>query len=345
MSGILMEDTSQNDSSVAAPAAAAPAAAPAASSKPTSASAAMESAARSAATPASASGVKPNGSAGSPGQTPQVAAPVAQPAQPATGQPQTKGPIPFDAHETALKNAREKSRTEVMQQFAWANGIDATVAQRALALAKRLDSDPRTFAKQLQAELSESDPDASLPAADIKSSNGVEAYSAKSVLAIVDQVRNQLRAEMKGQIQPFVDERTEAQQKAEQQKATEAAIEAGRTVIRDGIAHARTLAHFKENEPAISAKLGEISPEVRSKVGLVGAMYMAYAAVLADLVGKASTAGAESTITDLKRKAQAGSGNASPGGPVMGGGKPKLKDGDVGGLSRHMQKLSDSISA
>lgn len=343
MSGILMDDTSQNDTSTVAPAAAAPAAAPAsAPARPSSASAALASAARSAADPASVSGAKPNGSAGGSGQPAQVAAPVAQPATPATGQPQAKGPIPFDAHETALRNAREKTRQEVMKEFAWANGVDPVVAQRHLALGKRLDTDARTFAKQLQAELAESEPDNALPDPDIKTANGVTAYSAQAMGKIVEQIRNQVMREVKGQIQPFVDERTQAQQRAEQQQRTAAAVEAGRTVIKEGIAHARTLPHFTEHEKAISAKLGEIAPEVRSQVGLVGAMYMAYAAVLAELVGKATTAGAESTITDLRRKANAGGGNASPGGPVAGAGKPKLNN--AGDLARHMENLNRSLA-
>jgi hypothetical protein len=145
-----------------------------------------------------------------------------------------------------------------------------------------------------------------------------------------------------GTIQPIVEERQKAQEAAERQRLTAAAVEEGRTVIKDGIAHARTLPFFKDNEMEVSKKLGEIPPEVRSKVGLVGAMYMAYAAVLASLVGKATTQGAENTLTDLKRKANAGGGNAVPGGPVPG--ETKERPQNVGALAKHMEKLAATLT-
>ena len=336
-----MEDTSHNDSGSpaapsGAPAAAAPASAPA---RPTSASAALESAARSAANPAPAPGVKPVGPAGGTGQ-PQAAAAIGQPAKPVPAQPSAKGPIPFDAHETALKNAREKARQEAVQEYAWANGVDPTVAQRALALAKRLDTDPRAFARQLQAELEE-DPESSFPKADIKTANGIEAYSAQAMQKFADALRKQLMQEMSGQLKPIMDEREKAQQAAEKKRVTDAAIAEGRTVIKDAIAHARTLPLFNEHDKAISAKLGEISPETRSRVGLVAAMYMAYAAVLAEQVGKAKAAGGEETLTDLKRKAQAGAGNVTPGGPVAAQGKQRPKNPQE--LAAHMERLSKTL--
>jgi hypothetical protein len=228
-----------------------------------------------------------------------------------------------------------------MQQFAWATGMNAQEAQRALALAKRLDTDPRAFAKQLQAELSESDPESEFPEADIKGPNGVTAYSAQAMQKFANALRKQLMQEMSGQLKPIMDERQQATERAEKQKRIDAAVAEGRNIVKEGLAHARTLPYFQEHDKAISEKLGEISPETRSKVGLVAAMYMAYAAVLAELVGKAKTAGGEETLTDLRRKAHAGAGNASPGGPVAASGKQKPKNPTE--LAAHMERLSKSL--
>lgn len=345
-----MEDTSQNSPSSNAPASgAAPASAPAPAGgdtgRATSAGQALErAAARSTATPVSAPGAKPNGSAGGPGQPAQVAAPVAQPAQPAPAQSQAKGPIPFDAHQTALKNARaqarDEARQEIMQQFAWANGVDANLAQRALALAKRLDTDPRAFFAQLQQELNQSDD--AFPEPDIKGPNGVTAYSAQAMQKFANALTARITKQMQGQIQPVLSEYQQRQQQEQTRQRVQGAIDEGKKVIKDALAHAMTIPSFKENSAAISKKMDEIPPQVRSQVGLVAAMYMAYANVLVDALDKAKANGTEEAITDLKRKANAGSGNAAPGGPV--GAPTKTRPQNETELAAHMAKLATQMA-
>jgi hypothetical protein len=341
-----MDDTSQNanTSGGGSPAASS---SPAPAGKPTSASSALESAAaRSAAQPASASGAKPNGQAGEVGQPSGTAAATAQPAQPSTGQPQAKGPIPFDAHETALRNARQKAADEAVREFAWAKGLDPNSVKRALSLVQRLDGDPRAFYAQLAAELQaqqgvqQDDGEFKLPEADLVSKDGrVKSYSSDAVAKIAMDIRNQVLREVKKELQPFQQER---EAKAHQEKLNEY-IEGGRKLIQQSIVHARTLPHFKEHEEAISKKLGEVPAEVRQQVGLVGAMYMAYSAVLAELLNKVPASAEAKVLDDLKRKAHAGNGAITPGGPSPA--ESKKRPQNAGELARHMEKLAASMTA
>lgn len=228
-----------------------------------------------------------------------------------------------------------------MQQFAWANGIDPSVAQRALSLAKRLDTDPRAFFQQLQSELDQSED--AFPEPDIKGPNGVLAYSAPAMQKFANALTARITKQFEGQIQPIIQERQQAQQQREQQERIQTAINEGKKVVRDALAHAMTIPTFKDNSAAISKKIDEIPPEVRSRVGLVAAMYMAYANVLADKLAGAVSQGEESAISDLKRKANAGTGNAAPGGPV--GAAKKTRPTNERELAAHMENLAKQMAA
>lgn len=204
-----------------------------------------------------------------------------------------------------------------------------------MELVKRLRGNPKQFASELTAELDGLDD--KLPDPDLKSADGkVTAYSAGAVAKIVEQIRNQVMRDVRTEIQPLMSER----EKAEKAKQTEAYVSQGKAVIRDAITHARSLPHFQANEKAISAKLGEIPKEVVDKVGLVGAMYMAYSALLSDLMTGASTQGEQKAVEDMKRKAAAGAGAITPGGPTASG-TPK-KPGNVRELAAHMERLASA---
>ena len=87
------------------------------------------------------------------GQTPPVAAtappPTADPAPDATvPTADTKGPIPFDRHESALKNARAKTQAEITQQFQQQYGAH-------VELGNRFQADPIGTMTQLLQEFSQ----------------------------------------------------------------------------------------------------------------------------------------------------------------------------------------------
>jgi hypothetical protein len=116
----------------AAPATSAPAATPTPSQRPTFAQAFAADAAAQQTAPATST-------------EPAATVPVA--GQPTSGE--TKGPIPFDVHHTALQNARTKAEADALakwrQQYGWAEQMtagDRDGLQRWAQLADRMSSDP-----------------------------------------------------------------------------------------------------------------------------------------------------------------------------------------------------------
>jgi hypothetical protein len=67
-----------------------------------------------------------------------------------------KGPIPFDAHHTALENARTKTRADVEAEWApygWAKQIDRTELESTIRLAQEISRDPVAHVERLVAEM------------------------------------------------------------------------------------------------------------------------------------------------------------------------------------------------
>lgn len=68
-----------------------------------------------------------------------------------------RGPIPFDVHDTALKNARTKAEQEVSAKFdaeyGWAKQVNQQELQDALKIANLATSDPIAYAQSLIQEL------------------------------------------------------------------------------------------------------------------------------------------------------------------------------------------------
>jgi hypothetical protein len=68
----------------------------------------------------------------------------------------TKGPIPFDVHDTALKNARAKEREAVLaewQPYAWAKSVPRESLDRMSSIAQQMTADPAGFLDTYFAEL------------------------------------------------------------------------------------------------------------------------------------------------------------------------------------------------
>lgn len=65
----------------------------------------------------------------------------------------TKGPIPFDVHETSMKNAREKTRADVeaeyRQKYGWADTLDRSAAESGVQIARMFAQDREGFVRQM----------------------------------------------------------------------------------------------------------------------------------------------------------------------------------------------------
>lgn len=222
-----------------------------------------------------------------------------------------------------------------MQQFAWANGVEPAAAQRALALANRLDTDARSFAQQLMQELGQRDePEEALPEPDLRADDGRTAYSAEQMSKWYAVREKKLRSEILGQLKPLLDDR----ERQQTEKQTQGIVAEGRATIKQAYQHAQTLPHFKENEPAIAAKLNSINPDVLNRVGLVAALYMAYNAVMSETVLPGLDAATEKRVResyDKQAHAAAGSVRPSSGQPSITPAKPT----NVSQLAKHMEKL------
>lgn len=221
------------------------------------------------------------------------------------------------------------------QQFAWANGLDPERVQRSLALAQRLDQDPRSFAQQLVQELGKGDePEEALPEPDLRADDGRTAYSAQQMTKWWGVKEKQLVNRLMGELKPIIEDHKRQQA----QRQTEGIVAEGRKTIKGALEHARTLPHFKENEEAISKKMDAINPEVLNRVGIVAAMYMAYNAVLSETV----LPNIESTVEKRLRETQQKQAHAAAGSVRPSTSQPSVttaKPTNVNQLARHMEKL------
>ena len=106
----------------------------------------------SSAAPTTAAPPVPTGTSTDPAAT--VQAGQAASASPVSEKP--KGPIPFEVHDTALQNARTKTRAEVdaeWQPYAWAKNVPRETWESQVALAQRISTDPIGFLADFVQEL------------------------------------------------------------------------------------------------------------------------------------------------------------------------------------------------
>lgn len=264
-----------------------------------------------------------------PGQTP-----------PANADLTARGPLPFDRHESILRNTREQTAKETReavareyaQKFGWAEKMDPQQVQRAMQMMSRLN-DPksaREFAAQLTQELGQLDDN--VPEPDIVSNDGkVKAYSADAMQRFAAVIENRLRREM----QPLMQDREQAQTRA---KVAEQ-VEQGKTVMRDALTHARTsLPQFKDNEAAISKEMEGLPPGTVDRIGIIGAMYMAYGNYMAKVYPTLQVQAEGKVRDDFQKKAAAATGQVAPNG---GNATPNVKRmRNENDLAAHMEQLA-----
>lgn len=91
------------------------------------------------------------------GDAAATAPPAPTETQSITPAPEKKGPIPFDVHETALKNARTKAADEALatykQDFGWAEQIPRATLDSMVQKVQQISADPIAHIRDLVAEV------------------------------------------------------------------------------------------------------------------------------------------------------------------------------------------------
>lgn len=292
----------------------------------------------------------PDGS--SPSSTPSPdAGRAGAPTASATGTTEARGAAQSDTTpeariQTAVRNARQALESEL--GYVRSLGTREEV-EDAIRIRRMLYANSRSFWESLGQELglgataSREEPPKpfELPEGDLLSEDRKEqAYSVKAMRQIITDLRADIERSLRAEFQPAIDFTTSSQEQAE----LDAIRSESRDIAREAIATARQYPHFKEHEQAIADELAAIDPRVRSRVGSVGAMLMAYNKVLTEKVLPTLGAKTEAaTIADLQRSAAAGSttvtttatGNATA---------PKLRDGNVDDLAAHMARIEQRLA-
>lgn len=264
----------------------------------------------------------------------------------ATGTPDAtgnRGPIPFDRHEAALKNARE--------QFKWAQeltgqGYSPEDVKTAVTLLARLRGDAKGFWQQLGSELGSAgkagnteEVEEAYPEADLVSQDGkLKAFSADALMKALAVQEKRLLKKFESNIQPltkFYSDQMTAQQQAEQQEQ----LRQSTAVL---LEQARALPHFKENEQAIKENLKAMDVSLRRQLGAGASLMLAYNQFLASRQPALQAQTEQKVRDDFSRKANAAAGSISPSG---GSGDPRpAKLENARDLAAHMEKLAASMS-
>ncbi len=184
---------------------------------------------------------------------------------------QAKGPIPFEVHDTALKNARAKERQAVEQEFRNTIG-DPAVAKEATQWFQRAAQDRVGFLRDVINEAL-SDPQlgpqvlslagktlggnrGAAPAAptdepqpDFQDANGNQFYSAKQQQARETWLAARLRDDILGQVQPDLDQ-VRSEREAKQAEAAQQQVV---SQITSHIAEAKKWPYFDQFKDKIAA--------------------------------------------------------------------------------------------
>lgn len=340
-------------SATAAPAASSSTPASTASVSSGTASAAMIKAATDAAS--SAATVTPPAGAGDTSTAAGAGAPGAIPA--ATGQPQATGqpvvtpPATGQAPDNRIQAAVRNARSETLQRMEThlgfkLNEVDPQELRQGLQLIRRLSTPQgaRQFLADLQARVGEAggtvptgtQPTA-YPEADLVSPDGKhKAWSVDAMQKALDIHGSQVEQRIYEKLGPILDFVGELHQDRTQGAERQQAI----TMVKETLAHARTLPHFKEHEPAIMAKMKEMGPRVVKTVGPVAALYMAFEAVKVQSVYPKLESTIEARVRDSYSRKAAGSG-AAPMAPAGASAQPpQLRN--VTDLAKHLERMSEA---
>lgn len=285
---------------------------------------------------------------GTPG-APPAATTQAQP----TGQPDATGaraPIPFDRHESAIKNARGAGQTDALKAITGSDVITPqhqADAKTGYSLVGELRQNPRAFIENIARDLGlqivapgEATGGApmgnlkpgQMPTGDLRSEDGKLAYSAELTMQLVDMKVKEAMAQIQGTVSPLL----EAHQQAEQAAADAARKEEAREKSTNFLTQMRTRDHFKDYEPAILQKLRDMDPGDRQMLGPFAALQTAYLDVMREIVQPKLAADADQKVRDeFAKKANTAGGIVPNGSQPTGAAK---RPGNVRELSKHLER-------
>jgi hypothetical protein len=265
---------------------------------------------------------------------------------------ETRGPIPFDRHEQALKNARETAAAEAIKQYAWANGYNQQDVETAIGLARRLNGDANGFYQQLGRELGVPQPapaqpapprtiESIFPAADLVSEDGKKAFSEGAVVQAFQNFAEFMTAQMDERYRPAL--QTVEQVASERQQAAVNAHYGG--IAKDALTDARTLPSWDTLQPEIAAELARIAqtnPKMIETRGAVGTMMLVYNRLYAAKVLPSLQQPPPGTVNlaDLQRKANAEHGSVSA---ATGSSATRQSPKNVSELAKHMESLAQTL--
>ncbi len=287
-------------------------AAPAASSEPITARQAVEAAFTKAEADPSPASPPPAGSGSPAAPTPAATSPAAD------AKPPASNVIPFDRHESALRNARtegQRAIDDLKAKVGWAEGVTKADFDSAMALARSLHTNPQAFYEQLGREIQATPQTTSAladPEPDLVSQDGKHrAFSAEKVVVLLKNTEARVKSAILSELRPTIDFATNGQRQAEVATITEQS----RTFAREIMQECETsLRHFKENKEAIGVKFAAIDPAVKAKVGTVAALHMAYHQVLDEKVWPTIQGQAETTVrSEMQKQAATSMGTVGAG--------------------------------
>lgn len=280
-----------------------------------------------------------------------------------TGAATNTGPVPFDRHDAAVKNARQAGITEGEAKYAWAKDLDQESVSTAFGIARNLLSDTKGFAAKLAGELgmklvpiseAASAPTGAaagraftLPKADLRSEDGKGAYSDEALGKILTDFAAHMEAKFGDRVKPLEIMRqnlTEQEQRTAIHAEAHTAVD---TMMRDFRAKPYFLVDDgkgnKVEHPNILRNLMAIPEQVRNRIGAEASMSRAYQQYLMeDVFPHIGNTAAAQVRNENARKAAASTGTIVPGGSGVTGKKERLRDGDVGGLAARMAEMAAS---
>lgn len=268
---------------------------------------------------------------------------VPAPAGPTTPQ----GPIPFERHQAAIENARDKVREE----YKWAQEYGGkTEIDQAVQRWRWLNANPQEFLNRLAQETGykvvplnpppDTPQEAIDPTDDLRADDGTTTLSGKGIRTLIRNMMERQEAKLAEQMKPALDYTKSAQEEVQR---AEIRAQAKDFAVRS-FTEVSKLPHF--DREGVNKEYLSLSPDQRTEMGAHGALMTAYTNYLVKNVlptlGQRQEA---QVIEDLRRSAVAGSTTAATATPSASSSKPKLKDGDVNGLARLMeQRWGESLA-
>ena len=246
--------------------------------------------------------------------------------------PDTKGPIPFERHESILKNARAKTEAEVSQRFQQQYAPHVELGQKfqadpvgtAVQVIRELGSHPEfgplitsELARMLGARRGQTAPETDQePQADLQTADGTLVYSAEQLAKREAWARKQLMSEVDQRLQPL---QTREQQAQAQERYTAATKDASDRMSKV-LAPFQQLPEFQEHKPAIAAKVKTLLEEGVEPGAAVG---LAFTQVLRETVLPSRTAQSQQQLVSQAVAKSIGSTSGPGAAPAAPAGRPK----------------------